>query len=506
MSNVRELASRPDLSFGPLSVSPSRRRLSGPGGEVQLEPLIMQVLLALLASEGRVVTRDELFEAAWGGTLVGDDSLNRAIARVRGAVDKVAPGLVEIETIPRTGYRATGEWASADRHRATGVASGNTLSRRTLLASGAAAFVLGGAGLWALSSNRSRRFDQLMAHGARALESGDTPAESISFLRAAVSIRPDDARANGYLAYALLTGTDGVFARGAGTDVQLAESAANNALAVDPHQPEAQLARLLLQRPLQTMAETERSLREILAGSPDNIFVMRELWNLLQCGGRSREGLALVERAIAVKPMVPANNFPRAQFLWITGRTAEADRVAETAMRYWPDHRYVRFARFLILAFTGRQGVALEMLDSGFRPQNFSAASVELWRLSLPALENPASPARDKARRANVEAASRNPQVTAQAVMTLAELGDTDSAFDAADKLLLFRQAVRARDQAALRLPVKSTAWRFTPWLFTPPCRAMRADPRFAELCNGIGLTDYWQSMKIRPDYLDIPS
>lgn len=503
MSKVRDLASRPDLSFGPLSVSPSRRRLSGPAGEVQLEPLIIQVLLVLLDSEGRVVTRDQLFEAVWGGTMVGDDSLNRAIARVRGAVDKVAPGLVEIETIPRTGYRATGEWNSADRNPATRGASGRAISRRTVLASGAAALVIGGAGLWTVRSDRSRRFEQLTANGVRALESGDTPADSISFLREAVSIRPDDARANGYLGYALLTGTDGVFARGVGTDVELAESAANKALAVDPHQPEAQLARLLLQRPLQTMGETERGLREILAGSPNNIFVLRELWNLLQCGGRSREGLALVERAIAVKPMVAANNFPRAQFLWITGRIAEADRVADTAMRYWPDHRYVRFARFMILAFTGRPGVALEMLDNGFRPQNFSPASVELWRLSLPVLENPASPARDEARRANVEAASKNPQLTAQAVMTLSELGDSDSAFDAANKLLLFRQGVRARDQAASRLPVKSTAWRFTPWLFTPPCKAMRADPRFAELCSGIGLTDYWQSMKVRPDYLD---
>jgi hypothetical protein len=27
-------------------------------------------------------------------------------------------------------------------------------------------------------------------------------------------------------------------------------------------------------------------------------------------------------------------------------------------------------------------------------------------------------------------------------------------------------------------------------WLFTPPCAAMRADPRFGPRCDGIGLTE----------------
>ena len=67
----------------------------------------MQVLLRLLDSDGRVVTRSELFDECWGGAIVGDDSLNRAIAKIRRIVSEVAPGLFEIETIPRTGYRWT---------------------------------------------------------------------------------------------------------------------------------------------------------------------------------------------------------------------------------------------------------------------------------------------------------------------------------------------------------------------------------------------------------------
>jgi hypothetical protein len=48
---------------------------------------------------------------------------------------------------------------------------------------------------------------------------------------------------------------------------------------------------------------------------------------------------------------------------------------------------------------------------------------------------------------------------------------------------------------------VRSTAWRFAPWLFIPPTASLRADPRFNTLCDGIGLTEYWAKRGIKPDY-----
>jgi hypothetical protein len=38
--------------------------------------------------------------------------------------------------------------------------------------------------------------------------------------------------------------------------------------------------------------------------------------------------------------------------------------------------------------------------------------------------------------------------------------------------------------------------------MFTPPAAAMRPDPRFLPLCDGIGLTDYWRRRGVKPDYL----
>src|SRR5947208_11669271 len=92
MLQLRDLAVRSDFQIGPLRISPSRRLVEGPAGQLHLEPLIMQVFLLLLEADGRVVTRSDLFDQCWGGVYVGDDSLNRAIAKVRRIASDVAPG------------------------------------------------------------------------------------------------------------------------------------------------------------------------------------------------------------------------------------------------------------------------------------------------------------------------------------------------------------------------------------------------------------------------------
>jgi tetratricopeptide (TPR) repeat protein len=272
-------------------------------------------------------------------------------------------------------------------------------------------------------------------------------------------------------------------------------------MALDPNEPDARLAEILIQRGVLDFAATEDRLRKLLERAPENIRVMRNLWNLLQCVGRSRDALALVERAIALKPLAAANNYPKAQLLWILGRNAEADRVIDKAMQFWPTHRFVRFARFSIFAFTDRPRAALAMLDNKrLTPQGFSPDAISLWRVSLSALDQRSPTLIAAARRANQEAASRNLQLSSQAVLTLSALGEIDAAFEVAEALFAVRRPSES-PQPPDRQPVKSTAWRFAPWLFTPPTEPLRTDPRFDVLCEGIGLTDYWRARGLRPDY-----
>ncbi len=154
MLKLSDLALRPDLRLGPVLVSPSRRLVDGLGGQVRLEPTIMRVFLLLLDARGKVVTRDELFDECWGSASVGDDSVNRAIAKIRQIAAKTGPGLFEIETIPRTGYRLIGAIfederdGDADAPDTRRFPGNGRISRRLLIGGGLAAATAAGVGLW----------------------------------------------------------------------------------------------------------------------------------------------------------------------------------------------------------------------------------------------------------------------------------------------------------------------------------------------------------------------
>jgi len=505
MLKLTDLAARPDLQLGPMLVSPSRRLIEGPGGRASVEPLIMQVLLLLFDARGRVVTRNELFDQAWGGVIVGDDSLNRAIAKVRRVGAQVAPGLFEIETIPRTGYRLTGEIlehleGAAEPPVEAGARS--SVSRRVLIGGAAAAAILGGAAWWTVESREERRFEDLLSRGRQTLLYGDPLRPAWPYLKQAAAMRPRDARAQGLLAYGLARRAEYGDAGEAGSVLLEAERAARAALAIDPKEPNARLAMLGLRRSTMDFATTEDGYREILEDDPDNTFAMRALWSLLQSAGRSRDSLAMIERALAVEPLAASHNFPRAQLLWILGRNAEADRMIDQAMEYWPEHQFVRFARFTILAFTGRPRAALAMIENPeTRPQQYTDEAVALWRVSLAALDQPTPGNVAAARKANLEVAKRNPALSNQAFLVLSQLGEVDAAFEVANGLFLFREAVERRPGVSAKQTIRSDGWRFAPWLFTPPGAAVRADLRFKALCDGIGLTDYWAKRVIKPDY-----
>ena len=464
----------------------------------------MQVLVVLAEAAGKVVTRATLFERCWGGVYVGDDSLNRAIAALRKLGADIAAGSFEIETIPRTGYRLIEHLGASEQANQRRPAGTRRVSRRTVVGGALAVAGAGGLGLWSVRrSQGDRRFRELMDGADQAMRFGSpaSASKAIEYLQPAVAMRPDDAKALGLLAYAQSAITEYGDPNEAGVAIRHAEQAARAALALDPNEPLARLARLEMQHSELDLAAEDTQLRQILATAPNNTIVMHNLWDLLQSTGQSHAAWAMNERAFTLDPLAAAHNYPRAQLLWILGRNAEADRVIDRAMGLWPEHPWVRFARFTIYTFTGRPRAALAMLDDEKRRPQFTPAGISAWRVSLAALDQRSPATIAAARAANFELARKIPARASQAVLTLSALGYVDEAFDIANELLLFRRAVEPRPQSGLAPPVKSTGARFTPWLFTPPIAAMRADPRFKLLCDGIGLTDYWAKRGIKPDY-----
>jgi TolB-like protein/DNA-binding winged helix-turn-helix (wHTH) protein/Flp pilus assembly protein TadD len=91
-----------DLASGELIRGAHRVRL-------QCQPF--QLLCVLLEHAGSVVTREELQRRLWSGDTFGDfdNGLNKAIAKLREALDDSKASSKLIETIPRRGYRFTAE-------------------------------------------------------------------------------------------------------------------------------------------------------------------------------------------------------------------------------------------------------------------------------------------------------------------------------------------------------------------------------------------------------------
>ncbi len=86
-------------------VDPSLNRVTHGEQTVQVEPKIMQVLVALAERPGEVVSRDELMARVWAGVFVTDDALHRAIRELRRLFEDDSERPAVIETIRKRGYR-----------------------------------------------------------------------------------------------------------------------------------------------------------------------------------------------------------------------------------------------------------------------------------------------------------------------------------------------------------------------------------------------------------------
>jgi len=491
--------------LGEAGISPSTRRMSGPGGSTDVEPRVMQVLVVLADAAGRVVARNTLFQRCWGGVYVGDDSLNRTIGVIRKLAVEIGGGSFRVETVPRTGYRllvaSDGSAPSPDndllpepRH-----------SRRLFMAGGAAAVAAASAGLWWIGGSRTDpRFAALIDRGGVALRYGFGPQyrEAVDSFRQAVELKPKNAAAWGLLAYAQLAVSSYASRDDAGKVVEEAERSARTALALDADNADGSLTMVLIQRSLEGRAPMEDAIRKLLAHSPDNPRVLIWLDRLLQGAGRTREAWTLNERRIALETVSADSLMRKALKLWVFGRDAEAQEVSLRTMDLWPSHPLVRNARLMICAFTGRTQEALTLVEEEqARPLLLSAEGVGVWRASLRALETRSPADIATAKDANMRGAAKDPALAAYALLVMSALGEVGTAFEVANGFLLSRGplVVRRPPEPDKRLWVDGAGWRNTLGLFTPATKAMRLDARFEPLCEGLGLSEYWRQ-RGRPD------
>ena len=72
---------------------------------IHLEPTVLKLLVFLIENRDRLVTREELMDSVWSGSVVSESALSKAVARLRKALDDHSAAPRYIETVHSRGYR-----------------------------------------------------------------------------------------------------------------------------------------------------------------------------------------------------------------------------------------------------------------------------------------------------------------------------------------------------------------------------------------------------------------
>jgi DNA-binding winged helix-turn-helix (wHTH) protein len=141
------------IRFGRYELDRDAMELRKDGVLVRLQDQPLRVLAMLTERPGETVTREQLQERIWGNTFVDfDQSLNKAVNRVREALNDNAGTPQYVETVPRRGYRFIATVAATPQSEVSveipaEPRSGRSPSRRVLVAGLMAAVVLAAIGI-----------------------------------------------------------------------------------------------------------------------------------------------------------------------------------------------------------------------------------------------------------------------------------------------------------------------------------------------------------------------
>ena len=98
------------IRFSGLSIDPDARVVQTAGGSIELPPKEFDLLLLLARNQGRVLTKQRIYEEVWGEPYAYDDSTIMAIvSRLRKKIEPDQSHPSYIQTVRGVGYRFSGE-------------------------------------------------------------------------------------------------------------------------------------------------------------------------------------------------------------------------------------------------------------------------------------------------------------------------------------------------------------------------------------------------------------
>jgi len=461
----------------------------------------MQVLIALVNARGEILSRDDLIDACWGGRAITDDAINRVVSKLRSVGRKL--GSFEIETITKVGYRLVEQpgGAAATLPPYPKAGPGSSLSRRTMIAGGAAATALGtGVVLWRQPWRHRPPAEavDLFNRGEIAQRQGfaGQTRQAVSFYEQALRIDPDYAEAWGALALSYTHLLEGYGEGETQAFPARLRSAARRALELDPNNADAQLALILLKPSFRNWAALETELLGFIDRHPAHWLAGGRLANLMFDVGRIAVGAARMKTVVERDSMLPVAQAYLANALLNTDRLQEAESILDQAQSRWPAHPSLWRVRYKSLLFNGRpQAAEAFVMNPDARPSGTTEGDIAtLSRL-----------ARTVASASPIEAATAVSDLTQRAAADFSELPFASEAFALLGRTDLALAGLKRyffnEEPFGQPAPIDPYSRRYARELFSRPLAPLRSDQRFASILERIGLEAYWHNSGTQPDY-----
>ncbi|MEM9573331.1 MAG: tetratricopeptide repeat protein [Pseudomonadota bacterium] len=101
-------------AFGPFELDTATLELTKDGDVVSVEPQVFELLVYLVENRDRVLSKDDMIEAVWGGRIVSDSAISSRIKLVRRAVDDDGTRQSVIKTVHGKGFRFIADIEAAE--------------------------------------------------------------------------------------------------------------------------------------------------------------------------------------------------------------------------------------------------------------------------------------------------------------------------------------------------------------------------------------------------------
>ena len=506
-----DLAHEPDFTVGALAVHPSTRELSRDGERAVIEPRVMQVLVALHRADGAVVSKDDLAQSCWEGRVVGEDAINRVLSRLRKVSDGIAKDAFRVETVTRVGYRMIaddeGDPSTVARVAAE-KANWHSVDRRTIVAGGtvALAAVAGGLLLRNCLSAGSTELTALLNKAEEALKNATTEqtAVAVGLLQEATRRYPRNAEVWGKLAIAYRRqGVTNLLASGVSI-LDRSEAAARRAIEIDPKNVDGAVV-LAVGKGLwySEYFVYDRRTQQALANFPDHEISRGARSTFLFETGRIHDSLTTGSPLISGVHLSPRAT-SHARKLWSAARLDEADSLLNTLIKRWPQNRSIWHTRLTFLTFSGRFVDCAAMLTNAERwPEGVEEIDVSPIRARVAALESNEPDKIAEVLRYFDIVAPINFELARDAATFASATGQLDAAFRYLDLMFVGGELAQNIKKIFPARYFQPHSGKLTYFLFEPPMKTARADPRFDTITAHLGLAHYWRKENVNPDYMN---